>query len=186
MTTRTITWFSARLESSEHFAAETVDSGHRLEGHVALPIGGQPALVRYRIDVDGDWRTRRVVATVDRGGATQRFDLECDGQGRWRNDGHEYPDLDGCTDIDLGWTPATNTLPIRRLLQAEADEQQIAVAWVRRPELDLVRGQQTYRRLGTHRWRYSSGDFAATLEVDDDGFVRRYGEDGLWVASATY
>lgn len=58
------------------------------------------------------------------------------------------PAIQGCVDIDLGWTPSTNTLPIRRLqLGVGTSSGPITAAWVRFPELKLEPLPQEYRNL---------------------------------------
>src|SRR5262249_58793699 len=103
-----------------------------------------------------------------------------DDRQRGRVDGSMTPALDGCVDVDFGWTPATNTLPIRRLGLGVGAAATIRAAWVRFPELDLLALDQTYTRLADDRWRYASGTFEAELVVDPaTGVVRRYGDD-IW------
>lgn len=180
---RDLLWSSAELASSEHFTAELGERGPRFRGTVVLPIAGEPAHLAYEVAAEPGWRTRSADVTIVRSGGSQRISIVADGEGHWTLDGQPATELDGCLDVDLGWTPATNTLPIRRLGLAVGDDQTVAVAWLRFPELVLQRSDQTYERLGPTTWRYRSGDFSAVLEVDDDGFVRRYGDD-LWVAIA--
>jgi hypothetical protein len=69
-------------------------------------------------------------------------------------------------DLDLGSTPATNTIPIRRLALEIGETTDITVAWVRFPELDVVASEQRYTRLATDRWRYQSGDYDFGLRTD--------------------
>ena len=78
--------------------------------------------------------------------------------------------------------PATNTLPIRRLRLAVGGKREIAVAWLRWPELRLERALQRYERLAEDRYRYSSNGFSAELVVDEHGLVVDY--EGLWRAIA--
>lgn len=177
-------WYSAELASSEHFRAELGDDGPRLRGTVVLPIDGQPADLSYKVTADRGWRTRRADVEIERPAGATRIAIVADGEGHWVIDGEPAPTLDGCLDIDLGWTPATNTFQIRRLGLGVGERHTLAVAWMRFPELVVERNEQTYERLGPITWRYSSGDFDAVLEVDGDGFVRRYGDD-LWLAIAT-
>ena len=93
--------------------------------------------------------------------------------------------LDGCHDVDLGWTPATNTVPIRRLGLEVGETASITAAWVRFPELDVVASEQRYTRLGNDRWQYRSGDYDYELVTDETtGLVLSYGDD-LWRAVAT-
>ncbi|HEV8527284.1 MAG TPA: putative glycolipid-binding domain-containing protein [Actinomycetes bacterium] len=178
-----ILWHSAELRSSEYFTHEPTDGGHRLRGVVVLPIAGRPAHIGYTVEVDAAWLTRRVDVRVEQPGGSTDIHIEADGQGCWERDGEPAPELSGCLDVDLGWTPATNTLQIRRLGLEVGEERTLDVAWMRFPELTLEAVAQTYRRLGQTAWRYSAGDFDAVLEVDDHGFVRRYGED-IWTAIA--
>ena len=80
----------------------------------------------------------------------------------------------GCTDVDLGLSPSTNTLPIRRLNLAIGASHTIQAAWVVFPELSVQKAAQTYTRVDEFTYRYSSGTFEAELGVDDDGLVTSY------------
>jgi uncharacterized protein len=172
---RTVLWQSERLRSAELCTLREAP-GLVLEGTVLLPLDGAPAEVRYGVEADARWVTR--VARLRAGGRVLL--LEHDGAGRWILDGVPRPDLEGCTDVDLGVSPSTNTLPIRRLGEAGAE---VAAAWVGFPELTVERLEQRYAPLGGGRWRYQAGEFAAALEVDDRGLVITYG-DALWSSVA--
>jgi hypothetical protein len=150
--------------------------GTVFDGVVLLPLAGDPAQVRYGVQADARWVTR--LARVELG--ERVLLLEHDGAGRWILGGVPRPDVEGCLDVDLGVTPSTNTLPIRRLQGAGAE---VAAAWVRFPELTVERLEQRYTPLGDGRWRYEAGDFAADLVVDDRGLVVTYGDD-LWATVA--
>jgi putative acetyltransferase len=130
----------------------------------------------YQVEVDAAGRTR--TATVGEPGERRR--LASDGEGRWWQDGTRRDDLAGGTDVDIEATPATNTLPIRRMLAAETTQATIVAAWVRVPGPGIVPSRQRYEQLGPDRWRYASGSFDAELTVDADGVVVTYGE--LWEA----
>jgi hypothetical protein len=84
--------------------------------------------------------------------------------------------LKGCTDIDLGCSPSTNTLPIRRLRLGIGASSTIQAAWVRFPALVVVKAAQTYTRLDEFTYRYESGDFSAELTADEDGLVASYAD----------
>ena len=176
----TVLW-RGENDSSERFRLRGgEDGGHVLEGDVVLVLDAAPASVRYRVVVDPEWLTRRVQVRMECGSAPPReLTIEADGVGRWMIDGEERADLYGCTDVDLGVTPSTNTLPIRRLADMEAGTaEQVRAAWVRFPELTVEVLDQVYNRLGIDRWLYRSGnDFQAELLVDDLGVVISYGED---------
>ena len=78
------------------------------------------------------------------------------------------------------FTPATNTLPIRRLGLDVGEEAEIHVAWPVWPDLTLQRTLQRYTRLAEDRYRYRQDEFDAGLTVDRQGLVLEY--EGLWRA----
>jgi hypothetical protein len=121
--------------------------------------------------------TRRVLVHADVLTKPRRLELVRASDGRWRVDGSPREDLEGCTDVDLGISPSTNTLPVRRLHLDVGQEASVPVAWVRFPHLQVAPGSQRYKRLDTHSWRYSSEGFTARLAVDEDGLVVTYGND---------
>jgi hypothetical protein len=148
--------------------------GLRLSGTVLTAEFGTPLDVRYRVEAGPDGRTRRVELALD-GGAVRRV-LLADGTGRWRwEGGPELAEVAGALDVDLAVTPATNTLPIRRLTGLDVGEAaDLAMAWVRFPDLSVIPSAQWYERLAGDRWRFSTGDFSAELLVDPEGLVLDY------------
>ena len=152
--------------------------GWSLAGVAVLRFEGDAAHVRYRVQCDSGWRTREVQVTQTRGGEERRLHLLVDREGRWRVDGRERPELRGCADVDLGITPATNTLPIRRLNLPVGASESVTAAWVRFPELSVEPLPQRYTRLGERRYRYESGNgsYETEIEVDELGLVTKYGE----------
>ena len=101
--------------------------------------------------------------------------------GLWFADGLSIETITGCTDIDLEWSPSTNTLPIRRLPLAVGERSgPIVAAWVRFPSIELQPLSQEYQRTAGNRYRYVSnqGAFVAELAVDEEGLVTEY--EGLW------
>ena len=180
---RAVLWKSQRLHSAEHCTVSKHGKGHRLAGIVVLPIDSRPGHISYVIDVDDAWRSQSAELSVVAGETRRRMRLALASPGRWKIDGSSQGRFDGCIDIDLGFSPATNTLPIRRLRLDVGGIAQLTAVWVRFPELSVEPLQQTYERIGETKWRYRSGTFAAELEVDSDGIVTRYGDD-VWKAIA--
>ena len=64
----------------------------------------------------------------------------------------------------------------------DEEEAEIAVAWLRWPELRVERVLQRYTRLGEDLYRYSQDEFKAELLVDEHGLVLEY--EGIWRAIA--
>jgi len=150
----------------------------KLSGSLVLSWDGVPWRIDYAIKLDSAGRTRLLTIGADglADGAPVRVDirLEADGDGRWRRGGDLVIDDRDTLDCDLGFSPSTNTLPIRRLGLAIGETREIAVAWVLFPSFEIVVGRQSYERLAERTWRYLSTGFEAELTVDDDGLVNTY------------
>jgi uncharacterized protein len=158
------------------------DSGWRLSGEVEVEEAGVAARLHYTIDCDPKWGTRSALIVGEVGGHRILISLESDGAGHWTRDGAPLPDLAGAVDVDLGVTPATNTLPLRRLGLAIGESGHVRSAWLRFPELRLEPLEQTYLREAEHCFRYRAlldgTQFEARLETDAYGLVLLY--EGLW------
>jgi len=177
MTTRRVTWRrSDEVEADEHCTLTIRDSGLSLVGTMIGAEGGLPIRIEYRVLTDRDGLTTAAHVRDLRGFETRTVSLERDAKERWTVDGTVVRALKGCTDVDLGCSPSTNTLPIRRLRLGAGASQTIKAAWVQFPELTVVKAAQTYTRLDEFTYRYASGDFEAELIVDEDGLVAAYAE----------
>jgi hypothetical protein len=175
MTTRRVAWRrSDESEADEHCTLTVRDSGLSLVGTVLGVEGGLPVRIEYRVLADRAGVTTAAHVRDLRGFETRTIALERSARGGWTVDGTAARTLRGCTDVDLGCSPSTNTLPIRRLRLAIGASHTIQAAWVRFPELTVVKAAQTYTRIDEFTYRYSSGDFEAELTVDDDGLVTTY------------
>lgn len=160
-----------------------VAAGWSLLGTILVEEGEGSAEARYRIDCDAAWRTTSAeIELRDRSGVRAlQLAVYPEEGGRWLANGREVPAVRGAIDVDLGWTPSTNTLPIRRLdLPVGERSGPIVAAWVRFPELTVEPLPQEYERLAERRYRYSSagGRFTAEIDVDEHGLVVDYG--GFW------
>lgn len=174
-----IAWRRLDASGREEFELAPDPQGWRLRGTILLSDAGQPFEARYELICDSAWRTR-AVAIDQRGPDGERSRRLTAKDGRWSVDGSEIDAIRGCIDVDLGWTPSTNTLPIRRLELAVGQSRAVTAAWVRFPELTVEPLPQEYLRLAERRYRYSSagGRFVAELEVDEHGLVTTYGD--IW------
>lgn len=149
-------------------------------GTILTLATGTAAEARYEIVCDRSFRTRQAnVSVLDATGEhTLRIATE---NGQWRENGRENKTVNGALDIDLGWSPSTNTLPIKRLkLEIGQTSGEFMAAWVRFPDLTLQPLPQEYVRLADRQYCYSSrsGAFVANLLVDDDDLVLDY--EGFW------
>lgn len=170
-----------RLDTPGHDACrlEVSDVGWRLAGTAVFRHHGDAAKLDYHVEGDRAWRTQlgRVRGWLGRG------DIELDigrTEAGWALDGADLPGLESCVDLDLGFTPATNVLPLRRLALGVSEAADAPAAW-----LDVATGalgelSQRYERRSEGSYWYEAPSFryAALLEVTPTGFVRRY--PGLW------
>ena len=177
MTTRRVAWRrSDEVQTDEHCTLTRRDTGLSLVGTVLGSEAGGPVRIEYRVLTDGDGLTTAAHVRDLRGFEQRTLTLERDVKGNWTVDGAKVRALKGATDVDLGCSPSTNTLPIRRLRIGVGASKTIKAAWVRFPELTVVKADQTYTRLDEFTYRYASGDFEAELTVDDEDLVAAYAD----------
>jgi uncharacterized protein len=177
MTSRRVAWRrSDEVETDEHCTLTLRDGGLSLVGTVLGAEGGVPVRIEYRVLADGAGVTTAAHVRDLRGFEQRTIALERDVKGNWTVDGAVVKALKGCTDIDLGCSPSTNTLPIRRLGLGVGATKTIQAAWLTFPDLVVVKAAQKYARIDEFTYRYASGSFEAELVVDEDGLVAAYAE----------
>jgi len=178
MRSQIVAWQRSDVPGMEWCRLTLEGAASSLAGAVVLTWDGAPWRIDYAIELDSAGRTRLLTIGADglADGAPVRVDirLEADGRGRWRRDGASVIDDPDALDCDLGFSPSTNTLPIRRLGLEIGQKREIAVAWILFPSFEVVHGRQSYERLTERAWRYRSAGFEADLTVDDDGLVADY------------
>jgi uncharacterized protein len=154
-----------------------------------------PYRLSYRLGAPERFVTRSLVLEASGEGWARELELTHDGNGSWRCDGDESGEVDlpapgGDTagledslDCDLGFSPLTNFMPLRRHdLQKRPGEAEFVMAWVSVPDLALHLSAQRY----THVSQNADGavvrftdegmfkGFTSELELDEDGLVRVY------------
>ncbi len=178
--TRPVLWRRLDRPGHEFARLSQQTSTHCLSGTAVFLWDRHPCRLEYLVICDANWRTMtgRVTGSV----GDFEIDLECaqDREGHWRLDGREQPQVAGCIDLDLNFSPSTNLLPIRRLNLEVGEEALVRAAWLRFPSFRLEPLEQVYRRTAESVYRYESagGSFVADLEVDSQGFVTRYAD--IW------
>ncbi len=175
----TVVLWQASDGGSEICVLERAGRGRRFRGTVLTHEANEPIELRYSVTVDAAWATTDVEVLVSFAGGDLR---EPAALGNLWSGKERPPEYRDCVDVDLSFTPATNTLPIRRLGLAVGEEADIAVAWLVWPDLRFERAHQRYTRLAEDRYRYTQDDFEAELTVDKEGLVLEY--EGLWRAVA--
>jgi uncharacterized protein len=171
-----------RLDAPGHDACRLLEAmwGWQLEGGAVFNEAGAAVCLRYEVACDANWGSQRAVVSGWSGARAIDVRVEQHAGGGWSLNGVEQPQLKGCADFDIGFSPATNTLSLRRLNLREGQAADVPVAW-----FDLSQGalsvlSQRYRRIARDRYEYTapSVPYAAVLEVTPLGLVARY--PGLW------
>lgn len=178
----TVCWCDWRGDGMEFCAMAHGADGLTLEGALVGTRGGRYG-ASYLVRTDAALRTREVRVRYVGG---PDMHVVADDASRWRDlvRNAPIPTLDGCLDVDIGVTPATNTFTIKRLGLAPQQSQDIAVAYVPLPsQTDGAflpqRADQRYTCLiKDRRYRYEGlfRNFIAELEIDACGLVIDYPE----------
>ncbi len=171
-------WQDAHGDGLEHCQLDDTPQGMRLSGAIAGTRDSSDGCF-YVVLADARFHTREVHVSLTSGA---QMHIMSDGNGHWHDlrGGSALPGLRGCLDIDIGMTPATNTLPMRRLNLAIGASAVIEAAYVPLPgefaRFAARRIPQRYTRLAKDLWRYDSldRDFSARLRTDDSGLVLDY------------
>ena len=169
------------LDKAGHDACRITpeDAGWTLAGTAVFEHLGSPACLTYRLRCDAHWASTE--AWVSGWLGEQALALHIAQQaGQWLINGLPDVQLAGLKDIDLGFTPASNTPAIKRLnLQPGQAGESVAV-WLDTEDWRVKPLPQTYHCLDRQHWAYASPrhGYQATLTLDDFGLVRSY--PGLW------
>lgn len=173
-----------RLDQPGHDAARLSAgaAGVRLEGSAVFSESGRSYTLGYRVECDAAWRTRAAQVTGWCGADDIALTIAVDAERRWTVNGVDIAAVQGCDDVDLSFTPATNVLPIRRLALDIGAAADVRAAWLRFPELTLEPLDQTYTRVTALQYRYEAPAraFVALLDTNEAGMISTY--QGLWQA----
>lgn len=162
-----------------------------------LGVDPVPYRLDYALDTGEELVTRRMEVEATGEAWTRRLRLSHDGHGGWRVETDEdgSPDLPPAggdvsglaeaLDVDLGLSPLTNAMPLRRAgLHEGPGAADLVAAWISVPDLGLHVSRQRYEHVrrgpdgAVVRYRDAGvhDGFTSELEVDDDGLVRVYPE----------
>ncbi len=174
-----------RLDLPGHDTCRIWAEGDRvgLDGTAVWLDASGPAHLSYFVTCDESWITRSARVQGRVGGRDLTLSIHRNVSGAWTMAGEELPEFHGLREIDLGFTPATNTLPIRRMRQQRREAEDVAAVWLDPSDWSLKRLAQHYART-QDAWTYASPrhDFQAELRVDSDGFVTDCPD--LWIEEA--
>ena len=136
-------------------------------------------ILRYRIRARDDGTTRRA-----RIGAKSRIFIRRAADDTWTLNGTPMPAVTGAKDVHLDFTPATFTLPIRRLKLAVGDESELLVASLDPDAEQLIPRHLVLRRRANDIYESleKESGTVSKLTVDRHGIVRI--QAGRWATQA--
>lgn len=168
------------LHTPGHDTALLTESltGWHLVGMASFLDRKGPVAVNYSVEIDENWMTRRGSVRGIAAGRRFHHSIERTPNG-WTIDGRRNGMAD-ITDLDFGFTPATNLQQLQRANLGIGEQAEFSVAWFDVGRADLVELPQIYERRDERLYRYVSppSGYEAMLELDESGFVRVYPD--LW------
>jgi hypothetical protein len=191
---RLLIWSGVEGWLAEAAGLELGEAGLSARG-TQLGVDPVPYRLDYRLDASVGWVTRSLEVEAAGEGWRRRLALARDGDGTWRCEaaaegevelpppGGRLAGLDEALDCDLGLSPLTNLMPVRRAgLERGPGALDIVAAWVSSPDLSLHVSAQRYehvRREGggavvRYADRGAHDGFVADLVLDADGLVLEY------------
>jgi hypothetical protein len=166
-----------RLDVPGHDAAvlRPQGEGWKLSGFAAFGHGDGPAGLAYSVEVDRHWAANRGSVKGFVGDRSVEYEIRRDSNA-WRLNGAAVEGLSHLFDLDLGFTPATNMLQLRRAGPSIGQKVSLPAAWFDIDEGTLTELPQIYERLSETTYRYvaRSVSYEGLLEFTSDGFVKIY------------
>jgi hypothetical protein len=173
-----------RLDTPGHDACRLKrnDAGWQLDGTAVFRDAGGPAMLTYFLACDLAWRTQRGRVHGWLGEQSVEFAIGRTTEGVWTLNGAVVPGVEGCVDLDFGFTPATNLPQLRRTALAPGQSADVPAAWldVSAGTLDVLPQRYERRAETTYWYEAPSVGYADLLQVGPTGFIRLY--PGLWEA----
>ncbi len=172
-------------QSFEDCVVTSAPNGFAIAGSIIAVQDEEPLGVTYDIRCDRDWSAQAVAIEQKSGGVSRSLRLDRNGRG-WLVDGVPDARLDGCAEPDLGLTPSTNALAIRRLSLEIGQAAEITCAWVKFPALSVEPSVQRYERLAERAFRYTNvaSGFTAVVTVDELALPVSY--ERIWTRIADW
>jgi uncharacterized protein len=187
---RFLVWTGVEEWLTESAAVDLGADGMSATG-TQLGAEPDPYRVDYRLETP-DFVTRELDLTATADGWRRHLLLRHDGTGAWVAEVEDQgevpggpwdgslPDLSEARDIDIQYSPLTNTMPILRHGFQREGSGDLVMAFVTTPSLRVEASPQRYEHVRTTengslvRYISRDGDFTADLELDADGLLEFY------------
>jgi len=182
MKVRTVIW--EKLDTLGLDSCRVVENpeGWKIEGTAVFSQGGKVTSLSYDIICDTDWSSRAAFVRGWIGSRNIHINLTRTPASGWTSNGQQLVHMQGFLDIDLGFTPASNTNVIHRLDLQIGQGVETTAIWLDPTDWTIKPLMQFYRKLSSNNYHYASPihDYEAELEVDNFGMVINY--PNLWKA----
>ena len=174
----TAAFFWRRLDHPGHDSCRLfkLQKGWRLIGAAVFSDSGRPCHLLYEVITDPAWKSRRARVAGFVGNRAVELRVSVTNSLRWAVNGKELGNVSGCIDIDLGFTPATNLIAVRRLALKIGQRCEAPAAYLAFPKVRLEKLPQTYHRVSRTQYAYEAPTFgySGTLTVSPFGAVVHY------------
>ena len=91
--------------------------------------------MQYEVAADAEWKTQRAKISGFVGNRAIELRIRATSKQRWIVDGQEHGNVAGCIDLDLGFTPATNLIAVRRLSLKVGQRAEATAAYLAFPKM---------------------------------------------------
>lgn len=167
----TIYWERLDVPGNDECRVLQTENGWRLEGYAEFSEGGQDHKIDYSVDCAANWNTWRAEIKGTSNLVISRR------SGEWFLDGQLQEDIaSSVTQIDFGFTPATNFIQLKQMDLKIGQSDDCVVAWFDLGEGELSYLHQHYERTGERTYAYDSPSYGyhETLTIAESGFVGDY------------
>src|SRR5689334_2737515 len=104
--TEMILWRRTDLPGYEVATLNAMDAGWRLSGTAIFLSERAPSQVDYAVFCTSAWRTESAQVIDVIGSHAVKLEVSVNSDRRWYLNGIECGDVEGCMDIDLGFSPS--------------------------------------------------------------------------------
>jgi len=174
----TAAFFWRKLDHPGHDSCRLfkLSDGWHLSGAAVFWDAGRPCHFQYEVVTDAAWKTQRAKVTGYLGNKAIDLCISSAGNQRWQVSGAPQKGIAGCIDVDLGFTPATNLIALRRLALKIGQRAEAPAAYLEFPKMRFVKLPQAYHRIGRTEYEYEAPTvgYSGMLQVSPSGAIVYY------------
>lgn len=180
---RAVVWKRLDIPGMDACQFRSEPNGWAISGTAIFIADGSAGKLTYDVACRRDWSTRTASVSGWTGKRNISLMLERPGATDWHLNGAPINGTSALADIDLGFTPATNTNAIKRLDLQEGQEVETTALWLDTSDWMFKPLRQIYRHKSDTLLAYASPlhRYQADITIDPFGVIVDY--PGLWAAA---